>query len=146
MRRQTPNRSLLVMPNYAMQRSSRVGAAAALAAWAQEATLKFAPEDLPVPSPPIADCAMDFRERGRPIEQPVDPAHVADLRTALDLDIRGIEPEGLAGIRMLEPVCFYLFPDDRILLREGRGIEFYFRKIPRWIPDPVDFPRRQNSQ
>ena len=87
-----------------------VGAAAALAAWAQEATLKFAPEDLPVPSPPIADCAMDFKERGRPIEQPVDPAHVADLRTALDLDIRGIEPEGLAGFRMLEPVCFYLHP------------------------------------
>ena len=88
---------------------------------------------------------MDFQQRGRPTEEPVDPKDVPDLRTALDLDIRVIEPEGLAGFRMLEPVCFYILPDGGVLLREGRGFEFYFRKIPRWIPDRVDAPRQSNS-
>jgi len=123
-----------------------LGILATSAVWAQEATLKVSPEDWPVPSPPIADCAMDFRERGRPTEKPVDPTGVADLRAALDLDIRGIEPEGLAGFRALEPVCFYFVPDGKVLMRDGRGIEYYFRKIPRWIPDRVDFPARERSE
>ena len=121
-------------------------ALAATVAYAQEATLDFSPENWPVPSPPIADCAADFRERGRSTQKPVVPEHVADLRAALDLDIRGIEPEGLAGFRALEPVCFYLLPDGRILMREGRGFEYYFRQIPRWVPDRVDTPRRQSSE
>jgi hypothetical protein len=123
-----------------------LGLTSAAVALAQEATLDFDPEKWPVPSPPIADCAADYRERGRPTEKPVDLAAVSDLKTALDHDLKSIEPEGLAGFRALEPVCFYLLEDGRILMRDGRGIEYYFRQVPRWIPDRIDFPSRQSSQ
>ena len=123
-----------------IRRATLIGFAALAASCSQESGLRLDSDDWPVPSPPIANCAADFRERGRPTEQPVETDAVADLKTALDYDLRGIEPDGLAGFHALEPVCFYLVSDGRVLMRDGRGIEYYFRKIPRWIPDRVDFP------
>jgi hypothetical protein len=64
----------------------------------------------------------------------------------LDHDIRSIEPEGLAAFRALEPICFYSLPDGRILMRDGRGIEYYFRQIPHWEPDRIDFPARKDDK
>jgi hypothetical protein len=120
-----------------------VGLAAAAAAAAEDTTLDFEPEDWPVPSPPIANCAEDYRERGRATEMPVYPADVGHVRAMLDHDIRSIEPEGLSAFRALEPVCFYLLQDGRILMRDGRGIEYYFQKVPRWEPDRIDFPAQR---
>jgi hypothetical protein len=113
---------------------------------AQQTTLDFSPEKWPLPSPPIADCADDFHRRGRPTETPVKLADVAQVREILDNDLKGIEPEGLAGFRAVEPVCFYLLPDGRLLMRDGRGFEYYFRQILRWIPERVDVPRQQTSE
>jgi hypothetical protein len=115
-----------------------VGLAVVAPAIGQEATLRVDPDDAPPPSPPIADCAADFRERGRPTETPVDPNDVAAIRAALDFDLRAIQPDGLAGFKALEPVCFYLVSDGKLLMRDGRGWEYYFRKVPRWIPDRID--------
>ena len=114
-----------------------------LVALAQEVTLKFSPEDLPVPSPPIIDCADDFQRRGRPTETPVDPKAVADLRTGLDIDLRA-STGGLNELQALEPLCFYLVPDGHLLMRDGRGLEYYFHKVPKWEVERVDIITRPN--
>ena len=106
-------------------------------AFAQEPTLKVSPEDNPPPTPPITDCTTDFRERGRPHETPVEPEAVADLRTALEIDL-GDSTGGFDKLQAVEPLCFYLLPDERLLLRDGRGWQYYFRKVPRWEMVRVD--------
>jgi len=115
-----------------------VGFAMVAPAFSQEATLRVDPDNTPAPLPPIADCAGDFRERGRPSETPIDPDAAAAIRTALDIDLRAVQPDGLAGFNALEPTCFYLVSDGRLLMHDGRGFEYYFHKIPRWTPERID--------
>jgi len=104
---------------------------------AQEATLNFSPEDIPPPSPPILDCATDYQKRGRPTEIPVDPRAVADLRTALNIDLKA-STGGLDELQASEPLCFYIVPDGQLLMRDGRGLEYYFHKVPKWELERVD--------
>jgi len=112
-------------------------------AFAQEASLKVSPEDSPPPTPPITDCATDFRERGRPTERPGDPAEVADLSTALELDLRA-SASGFDLKQALEPLCFYVVPEYRIMLRDGSGIEYYFHKVPKWDIESVAIMKPPN--
>ncbi len=104
---------------------------------AQEATLDLSPKNLPVPDPTITDCAADFQKRGHPSEQPVDPEAVAHLRTALDADLRATAG-GLDQLQALEPLCFYHVPDGLLLMRDGRGLKYYFRQVPKWELERVD--------
>ena len=108
---------------------------------AQEATLDLSPENLPVLDPTITDCATDHKKRGRPTETPVDAADVTDLRTALDIDLRA-STGGLDELQALEPFCFYLVPDGRLLLRDARGLEYYFHKVPKWQVERIDIITR----
>jgi hypothetical protein len=101
-----------------------------------EATLKSDTDGLPKPSPPIADCATDFRERGRPTERPIELHN--ELKAALETGMRAV---GLSFEKLRadapEPHCFYEVPDNELLMRDGRGMEFYFRKDPIWNLDRI---------
>jgi hypothetical protein len=119
-----------------------IGLLAVASALAQDATLNVA-ENLPKPDPAITDCATDHQMRGRPTEEPIDPAAVTDLRTALDIDLRATSG-GLAELQALEPLCFYLVPDGRILMRDARGLEYYFHKVPKWDLERIDIISRPN--
>jgi hypothetical protein len=114
-----------------------MGVLAATTGLAQEVASQEAPD---------APCVADFREHGRRTERPVDPEQVADLRAALDGDLKSTQPDGLAGFSSIEPICFYWLSDGRILMRDGRGFEFYFRKIPKWTPERVDVKAQPISQ
>ena len=120
-----------------------VGLASLACGCTQKATFRLDPDQLPLPSPPITDCASDFRERGDPTEKPVGPADVADLRTALDIDLRA-STDGLDPLHAPEPLCFYVVPDGRILMRDGRGLEYYFHKVPKWEVESVGITKRPN--
>jgi hypothetical protein len=119
-----------------------IGLLAVASALAQDATLNVA-ESLPRPDPAITDCATDHQKRGRPTEKPIDPAAVADLRTALDIDLRATSG-GLDELQALEPLCFYLVSDGRLLMRDGRGLEYYFHKVPKWQVERIDIISRPN--
>jgi hypothetical protein len=118
------------------------GLLTATCALAQEA-FDFSPENLPPPDPAITDCAIDHQKRGRPSESPVDPAELTNLRTALDIDLRA-SAGGLDELQALEPLCFYVVSDGRLLMRDARGIEYYFKKIPKWQVERVDIITRTN--
>jgi hypothetical protein len=112
-----------------------IGLLAVVSALAQDATFNVA-ENLPKPDPAITDCSADHQKRGRPAEEPIDPAAVADLRTALDIDLRATSG-GLDKLQALEPLCFYLVSDGRLLMRDG-GLEFHFHKVPKWQLERID--------
>jgi len=121
-----------------------IGVATLALGCTKEATLRVDPEHFPLPSPPIADCAADHQERGRPSEQPVDSG--PEARAAFDGDLKATLPGGLADLHAHEPLCFYLVPDGRLLMRDGLGVEYYFRQDPKWVPERVVVPAGGPSQ
>ncbi len=120
-----------------------IGLASLACGCTQEATLKRDPDHYPLPSPSIADCASDFRERGRPTEKPVDPAHLGDLRAALDIDLRA-SSSGFELSRLPEPLCFYVVPDGQILIRDAHGLEYYLHKVRKWDLEKIAIIKQPN--
>ena len=90
-------------------------------------------DEIVLPSPPIPDCATDYRLRGQPLDQPIEPS--SSQLAELDRDLKG----GIQELRVREPLCLYLVPNGLLLLRDARGIKHYFGKYPRWdyirLPD-----------
>ncbi len=155
-------------PNHAMQRSSRLGTriadrrrlatmrriailaglATLTSAHAQELTqtldLNAYVDSLLPPTPPITDCITDHHRRGRPTEKPIESGE--EFKIALELDLKATMGNAADGLFDREPICFYELPDGNILMRDGVGIEYYFRQIPKWVVDRVDLPPRQPTQ
>ena len=120
-----------------------VGLASLTCGCTQKATLKRDPDQYPLASPSITDCASDFRERGRPTEKPVDPTQLGDLRAALDADLRA-SSNGFELSRLPEPLCFYVVPDEQLMIRDADGLEYYLHKVPKWDLEKVAITKQPN--
>jgi hypothetical protein len=88
--------------------------------------------ELSVKTRPNTACAVAFPMRRSPFEQLLD--RNSYLVETLDSDLKG----GIAGLGAHEPLCFFLLPSETLLMRDGRGRMYLFRKYPRW--DEYRFP------
>jgi hypothetical protein len=74
-------------------------------------------------SSPVADCAADLRDRGRPTDHPID----------LDPDLRSHLTKQLDQPEIQEPLCWYEVPGGDLLLRAtsmcGGAMEFQFHHL-----------------
>ena len=103
-----------------------IGLAGLTCGCTQNSVLRADIDEITLPSPPVPDCATDYRLRGQPTDQPMEWELAPWFE--LDRDIEG----GLQGLHLSEPLCFYLIPNGLLLLRDGRGIKFFFHQYPRW--------------
>ena len=88
--------------------------------------------ELSVTTRPNAPCSVLFPKRRSSFEQLLD--RDSYLVETLDSDLNG----GIPGLAAHEPLCFFLLPNETLLLRDGRGRMYLFRKYPKW--DQYRFP------
>jgi hypothetical protein len=105
---------------------SLAGLAALTCGCTHAAPLQTSLDEISLSWPQTPDCATDFQERGLHSEQPL--SRESYLVATLNSDLNG----GIEGLGAREPLCFYLLPNESLLMRDGRGIMYLFRKYTKW--------------